>query len=94
MAQMVRKQIYISKHQVQRLKMVAKARNVSEAEVIRQALENELQRVGYHSGYDHEAWKRIEAAMRKMDDLPPVPQRKRDWKREDLYEERMKRYDR
>ncbi|HLE91193.1 MAG TPA: CopG family transcriptional regulator [Anaerolineales bacterium] len=94
MSQMVRKQIYIQKSQEERLKKVAEARGVSEAEIIRRALENELKRAGYRRAYDNEAWKRLDAAIQEMDKLPPVPQEKRDWKREDLYEERMKRYDR
>jgi len=94
MSQMVRKQIYIQKSQEERLKKVAEARGVSEAEIIRRALENELKRVGYRRAYDNEAWKRLYAAIQEMDKLPPVPQEKRDWKREDLYDERMKRYDR
>lgn len=94
MKQMVRKQIYIQKSQEERLKRAAEARGISEAEIIRRALENELKRAGYRLAYDNEAWKRLEAAIKKMDKLPPVPQKKRDWKREDLYEERMKRYDR
>ncbi len=42
MAQMVRKQIYLYKQQEAMLKRVAEARGVSEAEVIRQALEQAL----------------------------------------------------
>ena len=94
MAQMIRKQIYIQKSQEERLKKVAEARGVSEAEIIRRALDNELKRAGYRLAYDNEAWKRLYAAIQEMDKLPPVPQKKRDWKRDDLYEERMKRYDR
>ncbi|MCC7189304.1 MAG: type II toxin-antitoxin system VapB family antitoxin [Anaerolineales bacterium] len=94
MKQMVRKQIYIQKSQEDRLKKVAEARGVSEAEIIRRALETELKRAGYRLAYDNEAWQRLRAAMEEMDNLPPVPQKKRDWKREDLYEDRMKRYDR
>lgn len=94
MKQMVRKQIYIQKSQEEHLKRAAEARGISEAEIIRRALENELKRAGYRLAYDNEAWKRLEAAIKKMDKLPPVPPKKRDWKREDLYEERMKRYDR
>lgn len=94
MKQMVRKQIYIQKSQEERLKRAAEARGISEAEIIRRALDNELKRAGYRLAYDNEAWKRLEAAIKRMDKLPPVPQKKRDWKREDLYEERMKRYDR
>ncbi len=94
MKQMVRKQIYIQKNQEERLKRVAEARGVSEAEIIRRALDNELKRVGYRLAYDNDAMKRLYKLMRDQDKKPPVPQKKRDWTREDLYEERMKRYDR
>ena len=94
MAQMIRKQIYIQKSQEERLKKVAEVRGVSEAEIIRRALDVELKRAGYRLAYDNEAWQRLYNAILEMDKLPPVPQKKRDWKREDLYEERMKRYDR
>lgn len=94
MSQMVRKQIYIQKSQEERLKRAAEARGVSEAEIIRRALENELRRAGYRMAFDKDAWGRLYAAMLDMDKLPPVPQKPRDWKRDDLYEERMKRYDR
>ncbi len=94
MKQMVRKQIYIQKNQEERLKRIAETRGVSEAEIIRRALDNELKRAGYRLAYDRDAWNKLYAAMLEMDKLPPVPQKKRDWKREDLYEDRMKRYDR
>lgn len=94
MAQMVRKQIYIQKSQEERLKKVAEARGVSEAEIIRRALENELKRAGYRLAYDGDAMKRLYQAMLDQDKKPPVPRKKRDWTREDLYEERIKRYDR
>ena len=94
MSQMVRKQIYIQKNQEERLKKVAEARGVSEAEIIRQALEKELKRAGYRLAYDSEAMKRLYQAMLDQEKKGPVPQKKRDWTREELYEERMKRYDR
>jgi hypothetical protein len=93
MKQMVRKQIYIQKNQEARLKKVAEERGVSEAEIIRRALETELKRAGYRLAYDNEAMQRLHKAMLDQDKKPPVPQKKRDWTREDLYEERMKRYD-
>lgn len=94
MAQMVRKQIYIQKSQEERLKKIAEARGVSEAEIIRRALENELRLVNaYRPAYDQEAWKRIVAFWEELDKRGPVEPRSRDWKREDLYEDRMKRYD-
>src|SRR3990170_1722012 len=93
MSQMVRKQIYIQKSQEERLKKVAEARGVSEAEIIRRALDNEIRRAGYRLAYDDEAMQRLYQAMLDMDKKPSVPPKKRDWTREDLYEERMKRYD-
>ena len=94
MSQMIRKQIYIQKGQEERLKKVAEARGVSEAEIIRRALEMELRFVGYRPAYDLEAWERIYKFLMEMEKRGPVPQRKRDWTREELYEEPMKRYDR
>lgn len=41
MARMVRKQIYIQERQARLLRRISKARGVSEAEVIRQAIERE-----------------------------------------------------
>lgn len=94
MAQMIRKQIYIQKNQEERLKKAAEARGVSEAEIIRRALELELRFVGYRPAYNLEAWERIQKFLMEMKKRGPVAQRKRDWTREELYEERMKRYDR
>lgn len=93
MAQMVRKQIYIQKSQEDRLKRVAEARGVSEAEIIRRALESELRRAGYRLAYDDDAMKRLYQAMLDMDKKPPIAQKERNWSRDELYEERMKRYD-
>lgn len=95
MAQMIRKQIYIQKSQEERLKKVAEARGVSEAEIIHRALENEMRLASvYRPAYDQEAWNRIVAFWEELDKRGPVEPRLRDWKREDLYEERMSRYDR
>ncbi len=94
MTHMVRKQIYIPKSQEQRLKKMAESRGVSEAEIIRRALESELRVAGYRPAYDLEAWERIDKFLQEMEKRAPVLQRKRDWTRDELYEERMKRYDR
>lgn len=94
MSRMVRKQIYIQKNQEERLKKVAEARGVSEAEIIRRALDNELKRVGYRLAYDDEAWAKAYRFMLDLEKRGPVPQQGRDWTREELYEERMRRYDR
>jgi predicted DNA-binding protein len=95
MSQMVRKQIYIQKSQEERLKKVAETRGVSEAEIIRQALEIELRSMSvYRPAYDQDTWKKVVAFWEELDQRGPVGPRPRNWKRDDLYEERMKRYDR
>jgi hypothetical protein len=94
MSEMIRKQIYIQKSQEARLKKIAESRGVSEAEIIRRALEVELRHAGYRSAYNREAWERIRTFIFEMEKRGPVAPKKRDWKREDLYEDRMKRYDR
>lgn len=95
MSEMIRKQIYIQKSQEVRLKKIAESRGVSEAEIIRGALENEMRLASvYRPAYSHEAWNRIVAFWDELDKRSPVEPRPRDWKREDLYEERMSRYDR
>ncbi len=95
MKQMVRKQIYIQKSQEERLKKVAEASNLSEAEIIRRALENEMrQSVIYRPMYDDEAMRRMIAFWEELDKRGPVTPRPRNWTREELYEDRMRRYDR
>jgi hypothetical protein len=57
---MVRKQIYIQERQAQLLRRISKARGVSEAEVIRQAIEREA--IGGKAHLltpDHAAWEEI-----------------------------------
>ncbi|MEP0804282.1 MAG: ribbon-helix-helix protein, CopG family [Chloroflexota bacterium] len=95
MKQMVRKQIYIQKSQEERLKRIAEARGVSEAEIIRRALDNEMRQANvYRPLYDDEAMRRLVAFWQELDKRAPVAPRSRNWTREELYEDRMKRYDR
>ncbi len=91
MQQMVRKQIYIERRQEARLKRLAKKRGVSEAEIIRQALERELNAPS-NSGLarDHEAWEKALELMRGLRAKGPDLEQRRDWKREDAYEERLR----
>lgn len=95
MSQMVRKQIYIQKRQEALLKRVAEARQESEAEIIRQALERELGggSVKPVPG-NQEAWSKAYAFMRTLREQGPLGGRPRDWRRADLHEERLSRYDR
>ncbi len=91
MAQMLRKQIYIEKRQRTLLKRLAKKRGVSEAEIIRQAIDHEA------SGgpapalpLDHEAWEAALAFMQARRKLG-VQGTPYQWRREDAYEERLSR---
>jgi hypothetical protein len=95
MAHMLRKQIYIEKRQRALLKRLAKKRGVSEAEVIRQAIEHEAMGGAVPTmPLDHEAWEQALAFMKALQAKGPLPDQRRTWKREDAYEERMSRYDR
>lgn len=95
MSQMVRKQVYIQKDQEARLKKMAELAGLSEAEIIRRALENEMrQSSAYRPPYDDEVMRRLLAFWEELDKRAPVAPRSRNWTREELYEDRMKRYDR
>jgi hypothetical protein len=92
---MIRKQIYIPKHQATRLKRLAKARGVSEAEIIRQAIAQHLGGGASPSFRpDPLAWERAYHFMLSLQAKGPLPNRRRKWTREELYEERLSRYGR
>lgn len=87
---MVRKQVYISPHQEARLKVMAVAQRVSEADLIRQAVDAFLAQpqtaVSNPLPPDEAAWQEILtsfAAVRERS-LPGTPHR---WVREDYYDE-------
>jgi len=83
-AKMVRKQIYLFPAQNLALRRLAKERGVSEAEVIRQALERELA-VEATAGRDSEAaWASILQFIRSRRSSGAALQ----WNRQELYEER------
>ena len=91
MTQMLRKQIYIPKRQKILLKKLAKARGVSEAEVIRQAIEREaVLSTAQPIAGDRSALEdfiRFGLSRRAEEDTT-----RRSWTREELYEERASRY--
>lgn len=93
MAQMVRKQVYIEKRHEQMLKRRAKQRGVTEAEIIREALDKidsgAVRRRGHEP--DPEAARQLIESMRSFAKAKKVP-RGRDWTRDDLYEERTGRW--
>ena len=86
MSNMVRKQIYIEpKHEVS-LKRMARITGMTEAEIIRRALEFHLKESGLFKK-NQDAWKKevkfIKKLMRKRKKITP---KKRTWKREELYD--------
>jgi len=89
---MVRKQVYIERRQDDLLKQWAAETGSTEAEIIRQALDqwlaSEEQRQEAEAAWDAER-AFIEARIAEG----PVPGG-RPWKREELYEERLSRYGR
>ncbi len=95
MQQMVRKQIYIEQRQEARLKRLAKQRGVSEAEIIRRALDRELNIVSTSSvPHNPDAWKQAVEFMKARRRLVTGGQAPYHWRREDAYEERLSRFDR
>ena len=90
MSEMVRKQIYIHKRHEIYLQRLAQVRGVSQAEIIRQAIEHEAAgRAPFSPTPDRKAWEEVLAfaANRVSDGRPYI------WNREDAYEERENRYD-
>jgi hypothetical protein len=93
MSQMVRKQIYIRKRQQAVLKRLARARGVSEAELIREAIDRQLAGRFTHTAQpDAEALDKALEFMRAR--RAQGGGRPYQWKREDAYEERLGRYER
>jgi hypothetical protein len=91
MTQMLRKQIYIPRRQQVQLKRLAKARGVSEAEVIRQAIEREvLLTASQPTAGDRSALEeflRFGSSRRAVEDTTG-----RAWTRDELYDERLNRF--
>ena len=94
MTRMVRKQIYIEPRQEALLKQVAKRQSVSEAELIRLAIDRQLSSGRLQlSPPDPVAWEQAYQFMMELRARGPIEGQARPWKREELYEERVSRYD-
>ncbi len=85
---MVRKQIYLPRRQNQVLKRLAKQRGVSEAEVMRQALEREAQMITYPTPADADGWKRIQQFVKERQAAYAGNGKPVEWDREELYDDR------
>jgi hypothetical protein len=89
----VRKQIYLEQRQNRQLKRLAEARGVSEAEVVRQLISAEAGGSATNSlPPDPAAWEKAHQTMLNLLAQGPLPNRRRNWTRDDLYEERLSRY--
>jgi hypothetical protein len=92
MSVMVRKQIYIEPQQEELLKKAAAETGMTEAEIIRRAInlwgEREWKR-----RRAQEAWKEARAFIKELMTQGRVPG-ERTWTREELYEERLNHYGR
>ena len=92
MTPMVRKQIYIEPRQDEMLKKWAEETGKTEAEIFRQALDRWI--AGEQQRREAEAvWEQVLAFVEERAAQGLVPGG-RTWTREELYEERLSRYDR
>jgi hypothetical protein len=84
MARKVRKQIYIEAYQEEALKRQAAETGMSEAEIIRRAIDNQTRLLRHPVGA-LEAWEEEMAFIREWMAKGPV-EGGRTWRREDLYD--------
>lgn len=87
MVQMVRKQIYIQRQHEVILKRLSEARGVSEAELIRQAIDNQVSGKTSSVAPDPVAWKEAHEFMLALQARGPLTGQSRRVQREELYEE-------
>ena len=88
---MIRKQIYLSPIQQAKLRLLAKKRGVSEAEIIRQAIDREAEiTTSTESAKDQSALEGIiRAAAERRAKYAEIPAAPYHFNREELYEERL-----
>jgi hypothetical protein len=93
MSKMIRKQIYIHRWQQTLLDRVAKASGLSQAEIIRRAIEHEVAGAEAPSRRsDRGAWDALMDVVRARRELGPLGPAYR-WQRGDAYQERERRFD-
>ena len=93
MAQMIRKQVYIQPRQDQTIKQRARTLGITEAEVIRRAIDGETAALPSSRVRDLGAWKREKAFIARRVS-GGVASAHRRFGREEIYEERLSRYGR
>lgn len=84
---MIRKQIYLDQRHDDLLKRLAKARQASEAEIIRQALDREALAGQWLGPNNPTAWRTLLDGFEARTALPPTAE-PYSWRRADAYEER------
>jgi hypothetical protein len=95
MSEMVRKQFYIHKRQQVLLKRLSQARGVSEAEIVRQAIERETTGTSFLPTVpDRAAWEEIVRFLEARKALASSSEGEEpyQWSREDAYQERERRF--
>jgi predicted DNA-binding protein len=87
---MVRKQIYIKEHQQEKLHKIAEQRGISEAEVIRQAIERETEfQEDYYTEESHTIMDQI---IKDALSNPKRPGGPYQFNRQEIYDERESRW--
>jgi hypothetical protein len=93
MSDMVRKQIYITRRHNNLLKRLAKSRGVSEAEIIRQAIERETNGITAANRPDsHKAMEELTKFALSLRNRA-IEGKPYQWNRADAYEDRESRFD-
>lgn len=82
---MIRKQIYIAPHQEVLLKKMAQVSGITEAEIVRQALDAHLTD-GLNIPRNLQAWEEEKRFIQNRIRIKTGVRERRSWKREDLYE--------
>jgi hypothetical protein len=92
MSDMIRKQIYIEKRQQVALHQRARITGQSESELVRQAIDRELLGTDIPSRPDPRAWDKVLQFINELSARKPVGGEPYQFKRDELYEERLNRY--
>jgi len=87
---MIRKQVYIEPRQDEGIKQRARKLGITEAEVIRKAIDGQMASLSTHS-HDLSAWEREKAFIVRRVSIRSRSAGRR-FRREDAYEERLSRY--
>jgi len=92
MTDMIRKQIYISRRQQALLKHLSRQSGLSEAEIVRKAIDREAEKIlPQPNQASEQTWQEALAFMRSLRDRTALYTEPVHWNRTELYTERMNR---